>query len=856
MKFFLSNADGVPHSSVKVVAGHTWVSLQGGFDRLPAEAAEFKERVSPQSEGGLTDECGLFLRMEWSRAADWHNLDRDWLAWIPVIESRGESAAWYFMTYAHLDCSREGFNNFIIPDALRSTIEADLLLAWGVVDEIRHSYAFPQRAPSPSEFDCAAFSFAKATTKGITDLLMSACRKMLELLGFINWWSRTHGGWRYSVYEGMKWSSTAGEDFDPFTDGFEETASGLLLFQYDEFLEEIEGPLPLTHLPGDLFHASWEYYLVGHRGWGRKEVNIWTMRQFCAKNYSFTLRVDQASKQTIVTFYAYRPAAPNDLAVEKSENPYRLPESGSDGDGDGISIPEDDENDVPDVVDVVDERERNRTIYAPRPGQEYDETTGIERVAAFAGHTGRARYTLVMNRRLPEDQAHSRAQLAVADAVKVMRDFVYISDVTPSPHAPKDARDLMNRLQLRPAVAGAPSRSPPTGPRLGRRGGKTSPVGGRSLESRSDYRPGSSASSRRSASPPPRTGSSIGSRRPSPLRSALRRPNAEQSAWITAWVASDAGTRISDNSFPFVIPAQCQWSQLFLDKAVLVVTDVPSLVRLRFWACTQGPFHDFKDILNLAIKKGLTFKLAVRKQDITAFNPQSLPDEQRVMEAKDYDTNADEPPLEWNGGGLAFARTWEKRVFGILSKGKARCLIGAGGSLGYLARRLFPRTLIAGFMSGPSSQVTVHHRGWSDSGDSVSLGLLCDEMSASELGILLGFFKGSQPDTNSWILPPTDILWELSHYYSGELNDGWTDSLDIIMDEVSAGEPVQRTRGGFRDHFRKGQRGLRKPTLDRLLKPDFKEEEKLLKDTFSDNWSKAQVRGIRIPGSWRSVTAA
>ncbi|KAJ7151749.1 hypothetical protein C8R46DRAFT_913696 [Mycena filopes] len=838
MKFFLSNADGVPHSSVKVVAGHTWVSLQGGFDRLPAEAAEFKERVSPQSEGGLTDECGLFLRMEWSRAADWHNLDRDWLAWIPVIESRGESAAWYFMTYAHLDCSREGFNNFIIPDALRSTIEADLLLAWGVVDKIRHSYAFPQRAPSPSEFDCAAFSFAKATTKGITDLLMSACRKMLELLGFINWWSRTHGGWRYSVsdstaeaierfqlsrfarrgvifnlardysginlpillehdvpvfylwtirencdarfgrlapallqvYEGMKWSSTAGEDFDPFTDGFEETASGLLLFQYDEFLEEIEGPLPLTHLPGDLFHASWEYYLVGHRGWGRKEVNIWTMRQFCAKNYSFTLRVDQASKQTIVTFYAYRPAAPNDLAVEKSENPYRLPESGSDGDGDGISIPEDDENDVPDVVD--------------------------------------------------------------------------------------DARDLMNRLQLRPAVAGAPSRSPPTGPRLGRRGGKTSPVGGRSLESRSDYRPGSSASSRRSASPPPRTGSSIGSRRPSPLRSALRRPNAEQSAWITAWVASDAGTRISDNSFPFVIPAQCQWSQLFLDKAVLVVTDVPSLVRLRFWACTQGPFHDFKDILNLAIKKGLTFKLAVRKQDITAFNPQSLPDEQRVMEAKDYDTNADEPPLEWNGGGLAFARTWEKRVFGILSKGKARCLIGAGGSLGYLARRLFPRTLIAGFMSGPSSQVTVHHRGWSDSGDSVSLGLLCDEMSASELGILLGFFKGSQPDTNSWILPPTDILWELSHYYSGELNDGWTDSLDIIMDEVSAGEPVQRTRGGFRDHFRKGQRGLRKPTLDRLLKPDFKEEEKLLKDTFSDNWSKAQVRGIRIPGSWRSVTAA
>ncbi|KAJ7115758.1 hypothetical protein C8R44DRAFT_553211, partial [Mycena epipterygia] len=794
---------------------------------LPTEAMEFIDSAFPQGEKAETDESGLFVKMEWSRFADWFNLDKDWMAWIPVLDEPGESGSWYFSTFSKVSVGRADFDNYIIPSELQETIATDLKIGWNCLQAIKHSPLFPARAPHPTEFRYDSLNFAKDSEQEVLAELMRAAWKMLEYLGFINWWTRTQEGWQYVT------DHNCHDDIDHFQ---------LSRFSRRGVILNLARDWKGINLPMLLEHDVPVFY-------------PWTQREECHARFG-------RLAPTLLQAYVSKKKLWGGIDFPALEGEFRNTASGCLLFGFDIFL-EEIEGSAASAY-IIGNRLRNswRCFVILHKGWKRKEViTHTEKqwccrhfdftyqggwdtddvVLTFYAYRPTDHHDFQLPS-LPDDRFRSEAQLAVLDAVADIREMEKPVVIKPS----QPSLTLTERMEIPTDIVmddreQSSNVAPPTAPRAFRqavaarrkeRYPSKSPSccegPSREIRARGYLDSRSRASSRRRSASPVRSGSSLGSRRSSPPRSMYRRPNPQQDVILTTWLESESAKRISDNKITFRIPAECKWNLKFLERAVLVITDVPTRVRFRYWACSLGPFHDFKDLLNLGIARGATFKLAIRAQDAELFHPANLEPERRILEAKLYDFNAEEPALMWNGGGLAFARTWEKRTMNIFDRGHARALTGAGGSLGWIGRRLMPGKMISGFMAGPSSQVTVHQRCWTDSGDRNSMCLLADEVSAQEIDVILGHLKSDRHDQERWLFPPADMLWELSDHYSGELNEGWNTTMEMIMEEIESGEPQARTRGGMRELFRNGHRGNKAPLLSKLSRAEFREQDKML----------------------------
>ena len=111
-------------------------------------------------------------------------------------------------------------------------------------------------------------------------------------------------------------------------------------------------------------------------------------------------------------------------------------------------------------------------------------------------------------------------------------------------------------------------------------------------------------------------------------------------------------------------------------------------------------------------------------------------------------------------------------------------------------------------MSGPSTQVTVHHRGAVASSPFYDDPVFHDQISAQEENLVHGFVPAENPEHHRWLFPTTEIMEDYCNHWQRE----WTQGCDSIFHNIAKG----LERGTAKPLTQKGwkaySRGQAKPT--------------------------------------------
>ncbi|KAJ7114212.1 hypothetical protein C8R43DRAFT_903102 [Mycena crocata] len=295
------------------------------------------------------------------------------------------------------------------------------------------------------------------------------------------------------------------------------------------------------------------------------------------------------------------------------------------------------------------------------------------------------------------------------------------------------------------------------------------------------------------------------------------------------------------------MPPSYSWSALLLERGVLILREPSSQVKFRYWASFFRA-ETIADILTMAIARAVEFTLAVHEEDLKKFRPppEEVTSEEKEMVPHFFAIGHVEPPLSWGSGGGEFSGEYLRRLFDIMNRPHAGCLSSMGGAFAFLVLRYKP-TLIKKFMSGPSTQVTVHIKGGTDAGDTPAWYILHDQLSEQEKSLVLG--RTREGNVDYYIYPPKEWLWDSCKHYSGELNEPLFNMLETIYMEVKENRPVRRTERAFKDFFHR--RRNRDAPADPLPKrSEFVEENEKLKTIFADSWFKVNLKDIVLPGTF------
>ena len=162
-----------------------------------------------------------------------------------------------------------------------------------------------------------------------------------------------------------------------------------------------------------------------------------------------------------------------------------------------------------------------------------------------------------------------------------------------------------------------------------------------------------------------------------------------------------------------------------------------------------------------------------------------------------------------------------------------------GGPTAWIAKRYGGPSLVQHFLDGPSTQVTIHHRG------AVASSLFHDQVSAQEENLVHGFVPAENPDHHRWLFPTTEILEDYCHHWRGE----WTMGCDLIFHNIARaleqGTAKPMTRKHWKNYLHSPNHGDHCP--DVVLTPaHFARMDDLLRE-FPDVWQGRCVADINIP---------
>ncbi|KAJ7602213.1 hypothetical protein DFH06DRAFT_1351548 [Mycena polygramma] len=967
-----------PNPSVVNRGGTIFVAYNCAADKIPANAWSTVDKVWYFSTRVLTKANGFAQEMEWAKEMDWHRPDRDWVSWIPVVgDVDAPDLPWYHSENDESVIKKTQYGRYLLESELRDAYLVDLNKGWELVHLISQLPQLPPNLPRPIEHSSKDLYLAKDSPKEVMEVLANAKRKMLEYLGWVNWWSCIENRWQdivdsstkeaieayklqeygkrgvlvnlardyptlnlltllthnvpfayaWTVREDvsprfsrmaprllnayMKKRKELGADFHLFDDAGMKSTLYRSLFDYDPFFQPL--PPEFIDAPSDLapddLKPDWDYFMIDGEGYGRRSVPEPDWRRYYALRFCFRVVEGSMHHPTAVIFYRH-------LKKEILLPPkFKFLEGGSDYDpeeedearyssSDEDHIPVDRDKDAKD--DDVYIREFSRLRFGPRPGQRYDHATGVEIERPWTGPQTLVRWTAMMNSRVPPSPSSaeftrtrnfirevarmimevSSTQMDVDGAVIPAAlesietradDYDLFSDDAPSPTAldhsinSSSSQSLLLRLSAAPKKEEGPA-PPALLARLSDRGSlprtPTEPQGMRGPgRDSSRSRASSSNSSRRNSSD--RYGSNSRDRSRSPVRrqgpSSLpprrrsftipivyRNPTTSQEERMLRWMTSDIASALVLKAplFP-ATPQERRWSARYLDKAYLLLKDSPSRVWARVIAASDSTVRTAEDLLDRLMDQGLAFQLAIREEDLASFRPSEIRLVERKWGSSEYSVNVREDPLLYGAGGREFVERWSKRSKEILEREHARVLVSLGGIFAWLALSFSRDTLAPAFKSGPSKQVTVFRRGWTDVADADSLYLVGDEMSAEELDVLLGKLQGE----DRYIWPKNEFLWEFSQYYSGAFNEDWLSTLKVIEGELARFEPRHRTRGEFRELFRRANRSDQRGNSAKITREAFEEEELKMNEVFADSWTKISVRSLLLPGVFRHVQA-
>lgn len=141
---------------------------------------------------------------------------------------------------------------------------------------------------------------------------------------------------------------------------------------------------------------------------------------------------------------------------------------------------------------------------------------------------------------------------------------------------------------------------------------------------------------------------------------------------------------ITGSSSTWHTPVGAAWSSAFLEEGVLLFLDNRTQLRLRFWAICNPFFTHMRQLLELAISRGMKFTVTIPFEALPHFHQQEKPDLVDLTK-QTYDTGFQETPLTYSKGGSAFMDQYLGKLANILHCLHACTVIAMGGPTSWIA---------------------------------------------------------------------------------------------------------------------------------------------------------------------------
>ena len=193
------------------------------------------------------------------------------------------------------------------------------------------------------------------------------------------------------------------------------------------------------------------------------------------------------------------------------------------------------------------------------------------------------------------------------------------------------------------------------------------------------------------------------------------------------------------------------------DHSVLLFPDDRTLTRLWYWAACDPSILDMCQLLELAIAHNMKFIMVTRIGDLRTFKLSAAPELSELTKCT-YETGFQEEHLKDINSGAAFHDQYMGKLTDILRCPQARALISMGGPTAWITKRYGGFPIVQCFLSGPSAQVTVHHRGAVTSSPFYDDPLFHDQVSVQEENLVHSFVPAENPEHHWWLFPTTEIM--------------------------------------------------------------------------------------------------
>ncbi|KAJ7233355.1 hypothetical protein C8J57DRAFT_1090641 [Mycena rebaudengoi] len=296
------------------------------------------------------------------------------------------------------------------------------------------------------------------------------------------------------------------------------------------------------------------------------------------------------------------------------------------------------------------------------------------------------------------------------------------------------------------------------------------------------------------------------------------------------------------------VPMTYDWDIAYLDEGFLILS-LAAEVRARYMVLTDPGIRFMRHVLFAMMERGIPFHIGLKPAAAAQFRPSVILNNACTKSL--YDPRVPTPQILPGSMGGSLAAQYTKLLHDVLGKPNAREVIGRRGGVSWITRAYGNITLVQQFLSGPSIQVTVHHRGANDSGDDEPLGLVWDELSDDDYSTIFGYVAGATRAEDGWIYPPEEIMLEYNNHCYREWNPSCEAAFTQIKKELKDDRGRARTHKDWKKFFHSTNHGNKAPKLvvtEALLEDGMQR----ITDAFhGGSWNKKCISEIPLPETFR-----
>ncbi|KAK7037867.1 hypothetical protein R3P38DRAFT_3181919 [Favolaschia claudopus] len=620
------------------------------------------------------------------------------------------------------------------------------------------------------------------------------------------------------------------------------------------------------------FKPDWSYEVVYEFGYGAKPLFHWNVIRAYAER--FKAAVHEGEWGTLCTFFRYNPLGIDEPPFDRPTPVHQFSLTDF-----ATNCPDD----YPPEKDFYYEsttraRERSKTLYAPRPNRMFN---------SFNGH-------LVDEINLPQGpRVKGRPRPLIQRISRVAQDSSsgsYGEVLEPSPLKARLGPFAPPGFSPPPSPAGSRSRSPVLSSDWAKKMARGRTRSSRSLspnnkgKGKQRRRSLSAESSRtldsaRNTGPPSVSGEfySVESRAVSPSRMDLDEPSAADDAVVTAGSsgipvaptvlelstqyryetrrdAEDAFTRwirvIVELEPRLRAYSGAAWNLPWLASGVLVFDDSRTLIRLKGLAAVYPlSITNIREALDMALRYGMPFEIYIPLAMADDFRDPSLSTLSKNSLASIYGAGYNDQLMTWTGLGEEHQYgVYQGTLLPLLQRPNAVAFIAKGGICKYVAE-LYAPDLVYRYVRGPSAQVSEFARGKTrriTKGSNPGL-YTADQVSDTEVSMLLGHVKGAHAGADKTLWPPQALFEKYSPHMRGYLSAGAYNMLDNIRRRIVEEQCYEwRTRSEWVSYLRGGGRGKFTPAHV-PDSSDFEHGSRMLAFSFPRDWECEKAAHVVLP---------